>query len=160
MDSQERASKIENYGKAYDYLVEAIKQFPQEMWQFQPASGWSIHNIIVHITDSEANSFVRCRRLIAEPGSTVMGYAEDVWAKQLNYPEQSTDDAIELFRLLRLTSYKLIKSLPASTWSHTVEHSDMGTMTMDDWLEMYNSHVPDHVRQMQEVFKEWQQQNG
>ena len=46
-----------------------MKQFPKEMWDFKSElNPWSIHNIIVHITDSEANSYIRCRRFIAEPG--------------------------------------------------------------------------------------------
>ena len=160
MDNQARAQKIEAYGQAYDFLSHALQQFPHMMWDFKPTTGWSVHEIIVHITDSEANSFIRCRRLIAEPGSVVLGYDENVWGDALHYSEQSSDDALQLFKWLRLTSYKLIKSLPDSTWSNTVEHTENGTMTMDDWLDIYAAHVPDHVKQMQEVFGEWQRQNG
>ena len=89
MTPSERKRKIESYGKAYDTLVEALQRFPKEMWHFKPKEGWSIHEILVHITDSEANSFVRCRRLIAEPGSAVLGYDESHWCAALNYKEQS-----------------------------------------------------------------------
>ena len=33
---EERLQKIESYGNAYAQLVEALEQFPQEMWQFKP----------------------------------------------------------------------------------------------------------------------------
>ena len=99
MTSEERQRKIESYGFAYQALVEGLKRFPREMWQFRPASDrWTIHEIIIRITDSEANSYIRCRRLIAEPGSTVLGYDEIKWARDLDYHSQSTDDALELFR--------------------------------------------------------------
>lgn len=155
MTHEERAQKIESYGKAHETLVEALKQFPKEMWQFKPSDGWSIHEIVVHIADSEANSFVRCRRLIAEPGSQVLGYDESVWAKALKYAGQSTDDALELFKWLRLASYKLIKSLPDSAWSSKVHHSESGWMTFDDWLDTYERHIPDHVAQMRRGYEEW-----
>jgi hypothetical protein len=76
MEQQERLQKIESYGNAYSVLVEALKQFPPEMWQFRPSlDQWSIHELIVHIADSEANSYIRCRRFIAEPGEPLNGCA-------------------------------------------------------------------------------------
>jgi hypothetical protein len=159
MDAEARREKIELYGKAYDLLTEALKEFPVSVWQYRATpESWTIHELIIHIADSEANSFIRCRRAIAEPGSAVLGYAEPVWAKALHYHDQSTEDSIQLFRYLRLTSYKLIKDLPESFWSNTIEHSENGTMTLEDWLETYAAHVPDHVAQMREVYAAWQAQ--
>src|SRR4051812_22211411 len=102
MTGEERAAKIESYGNAYAFLVESLEKFPQEMWNFKSElNPWSIHDIIVHITDSEANSYARCRRFIAEPGKEVLAYDENLWVTALDYPSQSTDDALELFKLLR-----------------------------------------------------------
>ena len=90
------------------------------MWQFRDVHGcWSIHEHIVHITDSEANSYIRCRRLIAEQGEPLMAYDENVWASSLNYHDQSIEDALMLFRWLRHKSYTLIKSLPEPVWAHS-----------------------------------------
>lgn len=155
MTPSERKQKIESYGKAYDKLTEALKHFPKDMWHFKPKDGWSIHEILVHITDSEANSFVRCRRLIAEPGSAVMGYDEGHWAIALNYTGQSADDAMELFKWLRRASYNMIRTQPDSVAAHTVNHSESGIMTFDGWLNMYERHIPEHVAQMQGVYEEW-----
>ena len=102
MTSEERNKKIESYGTAYQRLVAALERFPREMWQFRPSPDrWTIHEIIIHIADSEANSYIRCRRFLAEPGSAVLGYDETKWAHDLRYHEQSTDDALELFKWLR-----------------------------------------------------------
>ncbi len=159
MTSEERNRKIESYGTAYDRLVSALEGFPRKMWQFRPApERWTIHEIIVHITDSEASSDFRCR-LLAEPGSMVPGYDESRWARELRYHEQSTEDALELVKWLRLKSYTLIKDLPDAVWSHTVEHTDSGLMTMDDWLDMFERHIPEHIQQMQAVYDDWSGQN-
>src|SRR5476649_2127070 len=80
MNTAERQEKIATFANGYDFLREAITHFPKEMWNYKASpDSWSIHAIIIHITDSEVNSYVRCRRFIAEPGSTVMGYNETVW---------------------------------------------------------------------------------
>ncbi len=159
MPHTERAAQIESYGAAYADLQAALPQFPRSMWQYRAApDGWTIHEIIVHLADSEANSYVRCRRFIAEPGCTVMGYDEMTWARRLNYHAQQPDVAIELFKQLRAASYDLIKTLPEETWSNTVVHSESGVMTMDDWLDIYDRHVTDHIAQMQAVYAAWQKQ--
>jgi hypothetical protein len=156
MIPEERQLKIESYGSAHALLAAAVKRFPREMWQFRPSpERWTIHEIIVHITDSEANSYVRCRRFIAEPGSSVLGYDESRWARELHYDLQSPEDALELFKWLRHKSYTLIQTLSTSTWSNTVNHTENGIMTLDDWLDTYERHIPEHIRQMQAVYEDW-----
>jgi hypothetical protein len=157
MTKQERIQLIESYGNAYNILVESLKEFPRNMWQWKPApEKWSIHEVLIHITDSEANSFVRCRRFIAEPGSGVYGYDENKWAKNLNYHSQSIDDSLELFKLLRKTSYDLIKTVTAETWqTATVHHSENGVMTFEQWLKVYEEHIPVHIGQMKRNLEAW-----
>lgn len=161
MAAHERQQKIESYGKAHIKLVEALQQFPKEMWQFRSSpDGWTIHEIVVHITDSEVNSYIRCRRFIAEPGKPLMAYDEERWAAALDYHQQSTADAVELFKWLRGNTYNLIKSLPDSTWANSVYHPENGTMTLDDWLDVYDRHVPEHIAQMQRVYRAWLEQKS
>ncbi|MGI8586404.1 MAG: DinB family protein [Chloroflexia bacterium] len=156
MTSGERAQKIETHGNAYNELVEALRDFPKEMWHYKASpDDWSVHEIVVHITDSEANSYIRCRRLIAEAGEAVMAYDEMEWAKALHYSEQSTEDALELFKWLRLTTNKLVRTLPERAWSNKVYHPENGTMTLDDWLDVYARHVSEHVEQMRAGYKAW-----
>lgn len=157
MTHTERQTFIASYAQAYATLIDALKKYPKEMWQWRPApEKWSIHEVIIHIADSEANSYIRCRRFIAEPGSGVYGYDENKWAKALHYHDQSTDDALELFRLLRHSSYLCIKDLPEQVWqTATVQHSENGTMTFDQWLQVYEEHIPVHIRQMERNYQAW-----
>lgn len=160
MTRQERNALIASYGNAYQLVLEALKEFPQEMWQWRPApEKWSIHEVIIHITDSEANSYVRCRRFIAEPGSGVYGYDENKWAKALDYHSQSIEVSLELFKWLRKTTYDLIKTVSDETWeTATVQHSENGLMKLEDWLRIYEEHIPVHIRQMKRNFEAWKAQ--
>ncbi len=156
MTPQERKSKIRSYGNAYTELTRALRKFPKRMWKYKPAPDrWSIHEIIVHLADSEANSFIRCRRFIAEPGKQVLGYDESGWSRALDYHKRDTETALELFKLLRKSSYELIKTLPATVWSNTVEHSERGTMNFEQWLETYEKHTHSHISQMTKNFEAW-----
>ena len=157
MTPHERAQKIESYGNAYTLLADALKEFPKEMWQFRDKHGcWSIHEHIIHITDSEANSYIRCRRLIAEQGESLMAYDENRWASELNYHGQSTEDALALFKWLPHKSYTLVKSLPESVWAHSSFHPENGETTLDDWLDTYERHVPEHIDYMRQNHEAWQ----
>jgi len=156
MTPQERKSKIRSYGKAYAEVRQALRKFPKRMWKYKPAPDrWSIHEIIVHLADSEANSFIRCRRFIAEPGKQVLGYDENGWSRALNYHRQKTEIALELFKHLRKSSHELIKSLPDAVWSNTVEHTERGTMTFEQWLETYEKHTHSHINQMKKNYEAW-----
>lgn len=157
MTNSERKTLISSYAKAYDLLTEALKKYPQEMWKWKPApEKWSIHEVIIHIADSEANSYIRCRRFIAEPGSGVYGYDENKWAKALHYHDQSIEEALDLFRILRHSSYQLIKDQPEEVWNRaTIMHSENGNMTFDQWLQTYEEHIPVHIRQMDRNYQAW-----
>jgi hypothetical protein len=157
MTSEERRQKIEQYGAGPAQLVEALKEFPREMWQWKPAPDrWSIHEILIHLADSETNAYIRARRLVAEPGKSVMAYDQDVWARELDYHARSTDDALELVRLVRKMTYDMLKTLPDAAWSHIVQHPEHGNYTFDRWLEIYAGHIPGHIAQMKRNFEAWQ----
>ena len=156
MDTQERRQRLALYGNAYDQLAEALENYPEDMWDFKPGpKRWSISEILVHITDSEANSYIRCRRAIAEPGTAVMAYDEDQWADGLGYRDQDPRAALALFKHLRRMTYALISGLPESVWSHTIDHPENGIMTLDDWLVVYANHVPEHIYQIQATHDAW-----
>lgn len=161
MNTDLRKQKLDSYGNAYAQLAEALQKYPREMWHFRDEHGcWSIHEHVVHITDSEANSYIRCRRLIAEPGKELMAYDENVWATGLDYHSLDTDGTVELFRALRRQSYNLVKDLPESVWSNACYHPENGNMTLDDWLDVYERHVAEHVSYMQENYEAWLSSRG
>ncbi len=72
MKRDDRRQKVESFGRAPALLSAALRQFPKKMWLYKPsADRWSIHEIILHLADSEASAYMHCRRFIAEPGSQV-----------------------------------------------------------------------------------------
>lgn len=156
MNQAERLEKIEIYGRGIVELENALKEFPREMWQYKPSpTEWSIHEQIIHIADSETNAFIRFRRAIAEPGSGVYGYDQDQWANVFDYHQRSIDSALNVTRWVRQSTYELLKATPESAFSHTVNHSANGIMTLDEVLTVYAEHIPGHIQQMCDVFEAW-----
>jgi hypothetical protein len=157
MNREERNEKIEKYGHGYDGLISALSEIPRQAWTFKPsAEDWCIHEIIVHMGDSESMAALRCRKLIVEPGSTLMGYEEAKWAGALDYLKQKPDDSLEIIRLARQTTYNLLKTLPDEVFTHSVIHPEHnGEYSFDRWLDIYARHIPDHIEQIQRVYQAW-----
>ncbi len=154
LTNEEISRLIQSYGKSYDKILTCLNNIPREIWDWPPPfNKWTIRQNIIHLTDSEVNSYIRCRRFIAEPGSQVLGYNQDLWAHLLYYNNQNIDDALELYRLLRKMNYNLIRQIPFEMWENTIEHSENGTMKMWQWLKYYENHT--HTLQMERVYQEW-----
>ena len=163
MNPKERNETLAAYTRAGDELAAALEEFPRTMWAYKPGPDrWSIHEILLHLADSEANSYVRCRRAVAEPGGTVMAYDEERWTAELHYHDQEPEEALALFRLLRGMTARLLRRLPPSVWSRTMQHPERGIVTLDDWLAIYAAHARAHIDQMQATHAAWQaaQQGG
>ena len=152
----ERHQQLEAFGRAPVLLSSSLRHFPKKMWLYKPAPDrWSIHEIILHLADNEATSYIRCRRFIAEPGSPVLAFDSARWAGALGYFHQSTREALEIIRRLRRTTYQLLLSVPDHIWLNTVEHPQEGPLTLEGWLEQQERHIPRHIEQMKELHEEW-----
>ena len=161
MNKTERDGKIELYGNGYDMLIQTLKNIPQEMWQFKPEpKEWSVHEILVHLADSESNAALRARKLIVEPNGVLMGYDQDKWAVELNYHDQSWEDALETVKFVRKTTYKLLKQQPDEVFQNAVKHPEYDEpYTFEKWLSIYSGHIPGHIEQIKNNYKIWKDQN-
>ena len=55
MDPKIRDENIELYGRGFDLLMAALAEVPQEAMNFKPEpKEWSVHEILIHLADSEA----------------------------------------------------------------------------------------------------------
>jgi hypothetical protein len=159
MNQNERKEMIEEYGRGFDLLRSALAEVPREAWEFKPAPGeWSVHELLIHIKDSEMMGVIRLHKLIAEPGSTITPYAEAEWSKALDYRNQDIDDSLQIFKLLRQTTYRLIKNLPDHNFTHSIIHPEWNEpYTLDKWLPIYAHHVPEHLEQLKQIYQAWKE---
>jgi hypothetical protein len=160
MNKQEREEKIELYSRGYDLLKAALADVPQEAMKFKPApTEWSVYEIIIHIADSESNAALRARKLIVEPGGTLMGYDQDSWANTLHYHDHNLEDALETTRLVRKTTYELLKRQPDEVFKNTVKHPEYDEpYTFEQWINIYSAHIPGHIEQIQNNMMLWRGQ--
>jgi hypothetical protein len=161
MNQDERNEKIEEYGRGFDLVTAALAELPREAWEFKPATQeWSVHEVIIHMADSETMGAIRLRKLIVEPGSTLMIYEEAKWADLLDYQNQDVEDALQILKLIRQTTYRLLKTLPDRVFMHSVSHPKYDTpYTIEKWLDTYSRHIPEHIEQLKKSYQIWKEQN-
>ncbi len=157
MNKEDRQAKIEQYGQGYHLLTAALKAVPKEAWEFKPSpDDWSVKEVVVHMADSESMAALRVRKLIVEPGTTLMGYNESGWADALHYQQQEADDSLQIIKYARQTTYRLLKTLPDDVFQHAVVHPEYDEpYTFDKWLTIYSNHIPDHIQQIHKTYQAW-----
>ena len=112
------------------------------------ADDWCARQVVHHLADSETNSYIRLRRLLAEPApTTIQGYDEAHWASVLHY-DRPIEASLVVFRAVRAASGELLDTLVDADLERTGVHSDSGTYSLRDWLEIYADHAEAHAAQI------------
>lgn len=153
-------AKIATYEQGAQIIRNALKQYPVAMRTYKPSeNAWSIHEVIIHLADSEVSSYMRLRKIIAENGSSLADHDADTWAREIPYHEQSVEDALQLIETIRAMNARLMRTTDEHIWAtHAVVHPTRGSITLEDWLQLYINHVKAHLNQMERIYQQYQHQ--
>ena len=118
MDYNEIKDKNElfsKYSKDYSTLTDILKPLDDEAINYIPEleNAWSIKEHIAHLVDTEVNGYIRFKRALLNPGTTLdLGRGDiETSNKILDYSSQNLDDLLELFRLIRKIIYDNVKKM-------------------------------------------------
>ena len=148
MDIREAAAAYES---STQFFLNLARGVTPELLDVHHENGWSARQIIHHVADSEAQSYARIRRLVAEPeGSVIQGYDEGVWAEceKLGYKDAPVENSIAVYAAVRAGSLDVLKRLEESDLLKFGEHSESGKFTIEKWLINYTKHPLDHGDQL------------
>ena len=123
MSIQESAAAYES---ATQFFLNLARGVAKDQLDVKDPEGWSARQIIHHLADSEAQSYARLRRLVAEPeGSIIQGYDENLWAvaPQLGYESAPVENSIAIFAAVRAGSLDIIKRLNESDLEKTLSRA-------------------------------------
>lgn len=142
---------IRRYADGPALLRTALSAVPPDALKWRPAPGkWSVHEIIIHCADSEANAHMRLRYLLAESDPLIIGYDQDAWALTLNYHNLPLEPALATVEAVRANTVPLLRSLPESAWKKTGRHTEhTSAYGVEKWMEIYSEHLEVHTRQIQ-----------
>jgi DinB superfamily len=144
--------QINAYEHVPALIAEAITDLDERQLQFIPAIGeWSIHEVVIHLADSETVGYWRIRRALAEQGSTLDVYNEEAWASRLSYRIQERTLALQLFTALRASTAALLRLLPEDAWQRIALHAERGELNVIDIFNTYVEHGEVHLQQIEQI---------
>ena len=138
------------YEAATNEFLSIAESVPEEKLDLHVGEDWSSRQVIHHCADSEAQSYARLRRLIAEPNPIIQGYDEGLWAKDqtLGYTILPVENSIAVFKAVRAASLEIIKRLTVEQLELKGTHTEAGEYSLKRWLETYTRHGNDHAEQI------------
>ncbi|MEH6993753.1 DinB family protein [Neobacillus drentensis] len=149
---------LEEYRYGYQLLKKAIEGLSEEELRFKPAADkWSIHQILIHVADSELVSTQRMKKVLSEEAPLLMSFAQDAWANSLDYENLDSEQHLLLFNLLRSSMLPILAHLPAQKWERVGIYADAGPFTLKQLLEYRVEHVRGHLAQIARVREAYQQ---
>ncbi|KQL45766.1 hypothetical protein AN963_12000 [Brevibacillus choshinensis] len=143
---------IEEYGHGYTMLRQVIEGLSEEALRFKPAPDkWSIHQILIHVTDSEILSTHRLKKVLAEEEPLLISFDQNAWANNLGYDLLDREQALLLFQMLRSSMQTILVHLTSEQSERVGVYADAGRFTFTQLLEYRVNHVRDHLAQIERV---------
>ncbi len=133
-------------------IISALTGLSESQFHAVPVLGeWSIHEVVIHLGDSETFGFERLRKTIAEEKPTLQVYDEDAWARNLSYQRQERHFALALFSAQRRSTAALLRTLSPEIWRRTAVHPERGEISLYDIFMTYLEHGEIHLAQIEQL---------
>jgi hypothetical protein len=144
----ERDALIERYRGGAAAFAAALDGLTDAQLDAVPSDGgWTARMVAHHVADSETNSYIRLRRLVAEDDPLIVGYDEERWAARLHY-DRPVAASIAVVRAVRAASLELLLALSPVEWQRRGRHSASGDYSIETWLRIYAAHPLEHAEQI------------
>ena len=140
-----RADQIETLRRLPHGLREAIAGLTDEQLDTPyREGGWTVRQVVHHLADSHANSYVRFKMALTEDWPAIKPYDEAAWAR---LPDNSlpVHVSIDLLDALHARWVVLLKSMREEDFQRGYRHPESGQQTLAKVLAMYAWHSLHHT---------------
>lgn len=110
--------------------------------------GWTVRQVLVHISDVETVYLDRMRRLLGQDKALLMAMDPDGWAAGLSYAKRDLGVAQAQFVAARSSVIELIEMHRAQA-ARTAVHSELGRITFADIAKRVEAHHRHHLGQIE-----------
>ena len=151
----ELSAAIAEYKKATEAFIAVASKLTEIELDKPQNDSWNARQVVHHVADSEAQSYARLRRLIAEPGTQIQGYDEAGWGENetLGYKVLPIEISLAVFSAVRASSLEILKRLTEEHLENAGIHTESGQYTLETWLKTYINHPIEHAEQIRSGLK-------
>ena len=115
--------------------------------------GWTVRQVVHHLTDSHVNWYVRTKLALTESEPTIKPFDGERWSELKDAREGPVEPSLLLLAGLHTRWVQLLESLTPAEWSRKLFHPERGWMVLDSTLPMYAWHIRHHAAQITELRK-------
>ena len=101
--------------------------------------------VVCHIVDADQFMCDRMKRTIATERPELMGVDGIAYLEALHYHDRDPRLDIRLLEVQRAQMLADLKRLPVEAWERTANHSEIGTVSLRDLLELAVNHLESHM---------------
>jgi uncharacterized damage-inducible protein DinB len=106
--------------------------------------GWTVRQVVHHLADSHANSYIRFKLALTEDWPTVKPYDEAAWARLADSGEP-IDGSLVLIEALHGRWVALLGALSEDEFQKGFNHPQMGRQSLATSLALYAWHSRHHT---------------
>ena len=107
--------------------------------------GWTIRQVVHHLADSHANSYVRFKLALTEQWPTIKPYDEAAWAELADSRKLPVEPSLQMIAGLHARWVALLESLSEEDFQRGFTHPERGRMTLATNLALYAWHSRHHT---------------
>src|SRR5262245_40780601 len=138
---------IEVYAAGPAKLRAAVAGLTKDELTARPGPGkWSILEVVVHLTDSDAISIDRMKRMVIEDNPPLLYADETAYVDKLHTHAQDLEDSLILFEVGRRQWARVLRLLPDAAFQRTGQHNKSGTKTVGGMVAGYVEHLDYHLK--------------
>lgn len=142
----QRTALIKSVAEAPARLRAAVdKLSSRQLGEPYRPEGWTVRQVVHHLPDSHLNAYVRFKLALTEVEPTIRTYDEKRWAELEDGRDADPEISLRLLESLHVRWALLLRSLRAADFARTLKHPDLGVMSLDGLLQLYEWHGRHHV---------------
>jgi hypothetical protein len=107
--------------------------------------GWTVRQVVHHVADSHAVSFIRCKLALTEDWPTINPYSEAAWANLADSRLLPIDVSMAEIEGLHARWAALLESLSDEDFQKGYNHPEQGRRNLATALAMYDWHSRHHT---------------
>jgi len=139
-------SRIDIYAASGKSLSEAFQGLTCEQLFAVPVPGtWSLHQIAIHMMDSDLIGSDRMKRIAAMDKPLLIGYDESAFARLPGIDHIDTIAACRLFDQNRQMTATIFRALPDASFDRWGIHNEIGRVTLGEMIDKYIRHLDGHL---------------
>lgn len=142
---------LERFARGATVVREAVAGADAGALSRPGKEGWSVRDVLVHLSDAELVRSTRIRMILAEEEPVLFGFNEEQWKRRNHYLWRSPEAALSLFDQLRFTTMEILRQLDSRGWDRVGVHPEDGRLSIAELIIRGAAHSDDHSRQIREL---------